>query len=344
MQDIEDKKVTEITKKAAAALDPAITPIASSILNAITNGDPTQPHSPSIVQNAVAALVGDWMGEWRTRRLMSFITDTGKIAEKYNIDPAKLQLLPNGERYRILDSATRSDDPLISKMWASLILADVSEGESRDRLIRLLEDMTGVDARLLTFIQVATPLGLVVEEALETVGKIKSDGYAGQERPRWAIRQPESELPTKAQYEKKIKEAQENVTICSEPLNNLERKLLSTGDIYTARDILLRLGLIQRRSIDIPDTSDFETSYTMLTSSDFHGGHNDWEDVRTCDPEAVGTAIDGLHNLIAEHTGYSRNDVDPPEFIQINSRFNVCPWKLTPLGVSLYEACALRAD
>jgi len=338
-----DKKFADMAKSIGTTVDPALAPLAGAVLSAITDGDPSQPNSPSIVQNTVAALVGDWMGEWRTRRLLAFVSRTGEIAEANGIDPTKLHHLPNGERYKILDCATRSDDPVLGDMWASLLLSDISDDDNRDRLIRLLENMTGDDARLLSFIQISQPLGIAIENALSVLSEIRSDGYAGQERSRWYSGKPDSELPSREDFELSIKDAQEVVDKKSKPLKDLETELFSKGEMYTARDMLLRAGLIQRRSIDIPGTSDFESSHTVLTSNDYRGGHNDWEDVRTCDPEAIGTAIEELHNLIAEHTGYSRTDIDPPELVQINNRFNVCPWTLTPLGTSLYEACSLRS-
>lgn len=340
----EENQLPSLMKQAGTMLDPAMTATANAVLNAIINGDPSQPQAPSIVQNTVSGLVGDWIGEWRSRRLISLLSDTAKIAEKHGLDPSKLQSLPNGERYRILDGATRNDDPLIGKMWASLLISDVTDNESRDRIIRLLDNMTGDDARLLTFIHAATPLGEAVEDALEALEKVKSDGYVGQKRSRWHYRKPDSEHASKEEYEDAISSAKDKIKTCSEPLEDLENKFIASGDMYAARAVLLRLGLIQRRSVNIPSTSDFESSQTVLVSSDYRGGHNDWEEVHTCNPEAVGTAIEELHNLIAEHTGYSRNDLDPPEFVQYNNRFNVCPWGLTSLGESLYEACSLRAD
>lgn len=337
-------KYPMVIDKAVAAIDPATAMIAKSILTSLTESGPIDGKPPSIVANIVGSLVGDWVSEWRTRRLTAFITETARVAEKNGIDPNKLETLPNGERYRILDGATKTEDPILSAMWASLLLSDLPETESRERLIRILEDMSGEEAKALTFIFSVGKHAEALQTALKHKAQVISDGYKGQERGMRYRLPPLDVLLSKAEYDEKLSKAEDAIVLLTKEVKDLERGLL-IGDIYASRNQLLLQGLIQRRNAEIPDKSDFETYQNLLVRHDYiKDPYEEWGDVSMCDPDAVGAAIDGLHNLIAEHTGYTRNDTDPPEWIQYNNRFNVSPWMLTPLGGSLYDACALSEN
>lgn len=335
------KAPTDLVSKAAGAtLDPASSALVNALVGSITKGQDLE-KSPSLVQNTVGALIGDWVGEWRSRRLIAFITKTAQVAKQHGIDADKLSALPNGERYKILDSATKTDDPLIEAMWSSLLLSELPEDESRDRLIRLLENMTGNDAKVLTFIYSADLHRSQLMSALAKAAEIKLHGYEGDKKSLAMLRENQPQ-PSKEEYKKLLDIAEKEIKISSEPIKKLEEEFLN-GEVYLARDHLLRLGLIQRRIINVPEGSDFRKNQEVFMKYRYYEEDSEeWGDLESCDPDAVASAIDGLHDLIAEHTGYSRSDTESPGFVDYKNRFNPCPWVLTPLGESFYQACALR--
>lgn len=325
-------------------MDPSLGATGLSVLKAISGGESPSKASPSLTDTAISAIIGDSLREWRTQRLLSFMSKTEKIAARHGIDASKLAALPDGERYRIFDGATRSDDPLVEDMWASLLLTPSEEGEDRNRLIKILEQMTGDDARVLTFICCAESYGEELEAALVSAEKIKATGYIGKKKPTWQQRlAAEGEVPSRKEFEKLIEASKREIHSKQEPLKALDSEFLSNSDVYTSRDTLLRLGLIQRRSIDMPSSHEIAVSHTALTANSFENS-NDWEDIETCDPGVVSSALSELHHLIAEHTGYSPNDLESPDIVQYNNRLNVSPWTLTNLGKRLYDICALRDD
>jgi hypothetical protein len=107
-------------------------------------------------------LVGDRIKQWRTRNLVTALAKTKDHLEANGVAIQNAKALPMGELYLIFESASKTDDPDLTQMWAALLSNGMNP--HKDTFIdpsfpRLLSNLSGLDARILHYMREYERLG-----------------------------------------------------------------------------------------------------------------------------------------------------------------------------------------
>jgi len=255
--------------------------------------------------------------------------------------------LPNGLRYRILDNATKADDPLLQDMWASLLASSADESNLvQKKYITLLDQMTGDDARVLCFIYCAQNPSGKYQKANREVELLKKYGDPIKYKKSRLSKLPKNYPATKQKWKLKLEKFEAMLLNSVETMRALKIELLDPVLFPDeCRNDLVRLGLIGEGPIALPTDNEITKEIPGVYS------YNGYDESQAYAASSVAVAegfyqVERRINLLS---GFPEDDSDlrrvfrSPEG-KTSSSFQPSPWITTDLGTTLYDLCALRSD
>lgn len=328
-----------------------LAPAASNVLKYLMTADESDSssinHEQSVAKNAVSLLIGDWVIEMRNRNLMKLISKTGRIAVTHNLNIENLSKLPNGLRYRILDNATKADDPLLQEMWASLLASSSADDNLvHKKYIALLDQLTGDDARVLCFIYCARHPNFTYQNANKNIERLKKYGDPVILKKESFGRLPKGYPTTNQEWTLSFEEAQASHANSMKVLQSLKKELLDPVSFPDeCRNDLIRLGLIGEGPISLPDDNEL----TKAIPGVYEYGSYGESQVYAAYGESVAEGFFQIERRLNLLSGFSEDDTDLPSVFHLpashaSSTFQPSPWVTTDIGTTLYDLCALRSD
>jgi len=144
----EDQKEQALINVPGDKLDEAASEILKGSLGRAVDG------FSGTISTVWGGLIGDRLGEWRTRNLISSLQKTHQLMKEKGIDTKNCRPLPNGELYTIFEGASKQDNPDLQKIWASLLANSLNpKGKQfRKEYARIIGELEPLDARFFTFV------------------------------------------------------------------------------------------------------------------------------------------------------------------------------------------------
>lgn len=99
-------------------------------------------------------LIGDRLGEWRTRNFIDGLQKTAEHLRKKGIDLNNCRALPNSEMYALFEGTSKQDESDLQELWTALLAnsLDPNGKPFRRQFTHILEQLEPSDARLFKFI------------------------------------------------------------------------------------------------------------------------------------------------------------------------------------------------
>jgi len=340
-----------ILDNALAEIGPVLAPAATAVLKSLLTVDKTEgnppAHEQSVVKNAVSLLIGDWVTEMRTRNLMKLISKTGRVAVTHNLNIENLSNLPNGLRYRILDNATKADDPLLQEMWASLLASSCDDSNLvQKKYIALLDQLTGDDARVLCFIYCARHPNFTYQNANKDVENLKKYGDPDKFKKERFNRLPNGYPTTNQEWKVSFEKAQASHVKSMNVLQSLKSELLDPVSFpEDCRNDLIRLGLIGEGPISLPDDNELTKAIPGVYDHDSYGESQAY----AASGDSVAEGFYQIERRLNLLSGFPEDDADLPSVFRLpeettSTSFQPSPWITTDIGTTLYDLCALRSE
>ena len=103
--------------------------------------------------NVFQGVFGDRLREWRVRRLVKGASRTLEILKNENVDPSKIDALPESKIYSIFEGMSLEEESPVSEMWSNLLASAVKEDRCEvKQFSSTLKALEPCDARVLQFL------------------------------------------------------------------------------------------------------------------------------------------------------------------------------------------------
>lgn len=134
----------------------------------------------SISSQIFGGLIGDGFTQWRNRNLVTKLARSKHHFDKLGIPIENAKALPQGELYAIFDGMSKQDDPQLSDMWSALLTNAMRPDVNftlDPALPKILEQLSGVDAVILSFYHDADKIKQKGFEGKDRISRSDLDGY-----------------------------------------------------------------------------------------------------------------------------------------------------------------------
>lgn len=145
----EIQKAPEITL-IKSEIEAAAARVAERAMNTTLDGVST------FVGDAFGGWVGDSVKQWRTRRLVTALAKTKDHLQANGIAIENAKALPTGELLEIFEGASKTEDVDLTEMWAALLSNAMNPSKEAfidPSFVRTLQNLSGLDARILTYVK-----------------------------------------------------------------------------------------------------------------------------------------------------------------------------------------------